>query len=452
MSRRTVYVVSLGCPKNFVDTEVMLGSLDRADYEAVADPAEADVLVVNTCAFIKEAKEESIETILELAEYKRPDKGRASTLVVTGCLPQRYERQLKAEMPEVDLFLGTGDYGKLVELLEQPREVQRAFAIGPAGYLPEAAGVHPAGEGYRPTTLGRPTAYLKIAEGCNHTCAFCIIPAMRGRLASRPVDSVVAEAEWLAANGTRELILVSQDTTAYGRDRRDGTDLPALLRRLARIPGVEWIRLMYAYPAEVTDELIGLLADEPKLCGYLDMPIQHVADPVLRRMRRRGDGAAIRRLVERLRTRVPHLALRTSVIVGFPGETDRDFAELLAFVEEGHFDHLGVFRFSREEGTPADRLDGQVPDRIKRQRRSAIMRAQAKVAAARNRARVGTVQRVLVEGISAETDLLLRGRTSQQAPEIDGLVYLNAGRAEIGAIVDTRVTEAHGYDLVAGII
>ncbi|HEX7124363.1 MAG TPA: 30S ribosomal protein S12 methylthiotransferase RimO [Thermodesulfobacteriota bacterium] len=442
---KSVYYVSLGCPKNFVDTEVMLGALDRAEYRPVSDPAEADVLVVNTCAFIREAKEESVETILELAEYKRPGKGRASTLVVTGCLSQRYAPELKREMPEVDLFIGTGDYAKLPDLLELPREAQRAFTIGPAGYLPGAGDT-------RPTTVGKATAYLKISEGCNHTCAFCIIPSLRGRLVSRPMDDVVAEAARLAAGGTRELIVVSQDTTAYGHDRRDGTALPALARRLAAIPGLEWIRLMYAYPSEVTDELIDLLAGEPKLCAYLDVPIQHVADPVLRAMRRKGDGGQIRRLVERLRARVPNLALRTSVIVGFPGETDRDFEALLRFVEEGHFDHLGVFRFSKEEGTHADTLEGQVPERIKRQRRSAIMRAQAKVAAARNRARVGTVQRVLVEGVSAETDLLLRGRTSQQAPEIDGMTYLNAGQAPAGAIVDARVEAAHGYDLVAGIV
>ena len=423
----------------------MLGALDRASYRAVGDPAEADVLVVNTCAFIREAKEESIETILELAEYKQPGRGRASTLVVTGCLSQRYAPELKRAMPEVDLFIGTGDYARLPALLEQPREVQRAFTIGPAGYLPAL-------EDARPTALGKATAYLKVAEGCNHTCAFCVIPAMRGKLVSRPIEAVAAEAERLAAAGTRELILVSQDTTAYGQDLRDGTALPALVRRLARVPGVEWIRLMYAYPTEVGDELIDLLAAEPRLCGYLDMPVQHVADPVLRAMRRKGDGTRVRRLVERLRARVPHLALRTSVIVGFPGETDADFEALLRFVEEGHFDHLGVFRFSKEEGTHADALPGQLPERVKRQRRTAVMRAQAKVAAARNRARVGSVQRVLVEGVSAETDLLLQGRTSQQAPEVDGLVYLNEGRAEVGRIVDARVTAAHGYDLVAGII
>jgi ribosomal protein S12 methylthiotransferase len=442
---KSVYYVSLGCPKNFVDTEVMLGALDRAEYRAVSDPAEADVLVVNTCAFICEAKAESVETILELAEYKQPGKGRASTLVVTGCLSQRYAPELKRDMPEVDLFIGTGDYAKLPGLLELPREAQRAFAIGPAGYLP---GV----EDTRPTAVGKATAYLKISEGCNHTCAFCIIPAMRGKLVSRPVDPVVSEAERLAAGGTKELIVVSQDTTAYGHDRRDGAALPALVRRLAAVRGIEWIRLMYAYPSEVTDELIDLLAEEPKLCAYLDMPVQHVADPVLRAMRRKGDGGQIRRLVERLRARVPNLALRTSVIVGFPGETDRDFEALLGLVEEGHFDHLGVFRFSKEEGTHADTLDGQVPERIKRQRRTAIMRAQAKVAAVRNRTRVGSVQRVLVEGLSAETDLLLRGRTSQQAPEIDGIVYLNAGQAPVGAIVSARVEAAHGYDLVAGIV
>ncbi len=442
---KSVYYVSLGCPKNFVDTEVMLGALDRAEYRPVTDPAQADVLVVNTCAFIKEAKEESIETILELAEYKQAGKGKASTLVVTGCLSQRYAPQLKRDMPEVDLFIGTGDYAKLPGLLELPREAQRGFTIGPAGYLPGA-------DDTRPTAVGRATAYLKISEGCNHTCAFCVIPSMRGTLASRPIDPVAAEAERLAAGGTKELIVVSQDTTAYGQDRRDGTALPALVRRLAAVPGIEWIRLMYAYPSEVTDELIDLLASEPKLCAYLDVPVQHVADPVLRAMRRKGDGAGIRRLVERLRRRVPGLALRTSVIVGFPGETDQDFAELLAFVEEGHFDHLGVFRFSKEEGTHADMLEGQVQERTRRQRRTAIMRAQARVAAARNRARVGTVQRVLVEGVSAETDLLLRGRSSQQAPEIDGIVYLNAGQAPVGAVVNAKVEAAHGYDLVAGII
>jgi ribosomal protein S12 methylthiotransferase len=348
-------------------------------------------------------------------------------------------------MPEVDLFIGTGDYAKLPALLEQPREAQRAFAIGPAGYLPSA-------EDTRPTLAGKATAYLKISEGCNHTCAFCIIPSMRGKLASRPIPAIVAEAERLAGGGTRELIVVSQDTTAYGQDLRDGGTLTGLVRRLAAVPGIDWIRLMYAYPTEVTDELVSLLADEPKLCAYLDMPIQHVADPVLRAMRRKGDGAAVRGLVERLRARVPGLALRTSVLVGFPGETDADFEALLRFVEEGHFAHLGVFRFSKEEGTHADTLAGQVPERVKRERRTAVMRAQAKVAAARGRAAVGTVQQVLVEGLSAETDLLLKGRTYQQAPEIDGLVYINEGRARIGDIVSARVSRAHGYDLVAGIV
>ncbi|HWP34387.1 MAG TPA: 30S ribosomal protein S12 methylthiotransferase RimO [Thermodesulfobacteriota bacterium] len=441
---RSVYYVSLGCPKNFVDTEVMLGSLLEAGYRPVADPAEAEVLVVNTCAFIREAKEESIETILELAAYKTPGRGRARTLVVTGCLPQRYERQLKAELPEVDLFLGTGDYPKLAALLEQPRAVQRAFTVGPAGYLPEA-------DDPRPTALGRASAYLKIAEGCDHTCAFCAIPAMRGRLVSRPIESVVAEAARLAEAGTRELVLVSQDTTAYGCDRRDGTSLPALVRRLAALRGIEWIRLMYAYPAEVTDELIELLAQEPKLCGYLDMPIQHVADGVLRRMRRKGDGAAIRRLVERLRARVPHLALRTTVLVGFPGETDRDFAELLAFVEEGHFDYLGVFRFSREDGTAADAMDGQVPERVKRQRRSAVLQAQARVAAARNRARIGSRQPVLVEAAGAGRRPA-RGRTAQQAPEIDGCVYLTGRPVPAGTLAEARITDSRGYDLVAELI
>ncbi len=434
MARR-VYLQSLGCPKNLVDSEQMLGLVARAGAEIVLDPADADVLVINTCGFIGEAKKESIEAILELAQLKQSAPGKR--LIVTGCLVQRYGSELAQALPEVDGFLGTGDFTRLPELLDAPGTADLSAYRHAAHLLPST-------DVPRARTGHFFSAYLKISEGCDHRCSFCIIPKIRGRHESKPLDGVIAEAEALVRDGVVELNLIAQDLTAYGKDRRDGSSLSSLLQRLAAIDGLRWIRLLYTYPRYVTDELLDTIANEPKMCRYIDMPLQHISDTMLTRMRRERSGDAVRHLVSRMRARVPGLALRTSFIVGFPGETDADFAELEAFIPAARFDNVGVFRYSREEGTAAATLDQQVPARVKQQRYHRLMTAQAGVAAALNRARVGTVQPVLVCGTNDAGRWY--GRTPAQAPDIDGVVYLD-GADSPGAIVDTTIVDATIYDL-----
>lgn len=442
--KQKVAMVSLGCPKNLVDAEVMLGYLDREGYGITTDEREAEIIIVNTCGFIREAKQESIDTILDLADRKHD--GACRILVVAGCLPQRYQEELARELPEVDIFIGVGDYPKIPELIRgyNPSEGQIRF-IGDPDYTYDA-------ELPRLQSSPHHTAYLKIAEGCSNCCSYCAIPAIRGGYRSRPLPLLLEEARRLAEKGVKEINLVAQDITRYGSDLGKGHSLPMLIRGIARIDGIRWIRLLYAYPDGITDELIELLKSEPKLCRYLDIPLQHISDPVLRRMNRRSTEEEQRRLIRRLREEIPGITLRTSLIVGFPGETDDDFRKLLQFVEESRFDRLGVFCYSREEGTPAATMPDQVSERVKRERYRKLMRTQARLSFRKNRELVGTEVEVIVEGYSDETDLLLKGRTSRQAPDIDGQVYITAGTANVGDIVTLRITDSSDYDLIGEIV
>jgi ribosomal protein S12 methylthiotransferase len=437
MTPRRVHLVTLGCPKNQVDSEVMLGVLAGRGHELVLDPEAADVLVVNTCSFIGPAKEESIDAILELARVKSGRPGRR--LVVTGCLAQRYADDLVESMPEVDVFVGTGD------LLRIGEAVEGAPADAPVVYR-GAQHVLPRRELAERARIGAWwTAYVKVSEGCDHACSFCIIPSIRGRHESRAMTDVVDEAARLAGEGAVELNLIAQDLTAYGRDRRDGSSLAALLRALAvRVPSARWLRLLYAYPSSVTDDLLEVIAGEPAVCRYLDMPLQHIADGMLRAMRRERSGQAIRRLIARVRAAVPDIALRSSFIVGFPGEREDDVRELCNFLEEASFERVGVFRYSQEEGTAAATLPDQVPEEVKAERWDRLMAVQARVAARLAAAQVGRELEVLVERETARGRLV--GRTRNQAPAIDGVIRLR-GRAAPGDVVRARVTGASVYDL-----
>jgi len=442
--RQKVSMVSLGCPKNLVDAEVMLGFLDREGYEVTTDEKEADIIIVNTCSFIKEAKQESIDAILDLADRKHD--GNCKLLIVTGCLPQRYQEELCRELPEVDIFVGTGDYPKIAEIIAEKRNTTDQLRyIGDPNFVYD--------ENF-PRLKSTPlyTAYLKIAEGCSNCCSYCVIPALRGSFRSRPMDKLVEEARGLVSSGVRELNIIAQDVTNYGKDLPGGGKLEDLVRELVKIEGLSWIRLLYAYPDGITDGLIQLIRTEDKICKYLDIPLQHISDNILVKMKRRGREAEIRALLAKLRAEIPGLALRTSLIVGFPGETDEDFGKLLHFVEEAQFERLGVFCFSKEEGTPAAEMDGQVSERVKRERYKKIMKAQARVSFKRNRRLIGEHEQVIVEGYSDETDLLLKGRSSRQAPDIDGQVYITAGNANVGDIVTLRITDSSDYDLIGEIV
>jgi ribosomal protein S12 methylthiotransferase len=437
---KTVYMVNLGCPKNLVDGEVMLGLLAREGYSITLDPEQAAVLMVNTCSFINEAKEESIDTILDLAGYK--EQSPTKQLIVTGCLAQRYGQELRGSLPEVDVFVGTGEFIRVTEILRQ----KRSLLDGPVTYI-GAAHVLPDHSAPRLTMTPFYTAYLKIAEGCNHKCAFCIIPKIRGLQESRPIDSLVAEARMLAAQGVRELNLIAQDLTAYGRERRDGTTLLGLLRALCQIEGIDWIRLLYCYPNYLDEPLLRCIAEEEKICPYLDMPLQHISDRMLRTMRREKSGDGIRRLLDRVRAYVPGIVLRTSFIVGFPGEQEEDFQQLLDFVSEAEIDHVGVFQYSQEEGTAAGAMTKQVSEETKQQRWRSLMERQARVARKKNLAQVGSVQDVLVGGHDEHGRLW--GRTRGQAADIDGLVFLDRIRADMGEIISVQIVGVAGYDLCA---
>ena len=442
--KEKVSMVSLGCPKNLVDAEVMLGYLAREGFEVTTNEREADIIIVNTCSFIKEAKQESIDTILDLADRKHDAQCRL--LVVTGCLPQRYQEELAKELPEVDVFVGTGDYPRIAEIIAEKKTTDgQLLYTGDPNFLYDDD---------LPRLQSSPhyTAYLKIAEGCSNCCSYCVIPSLRGAFRSRPMSMLLKEAAKLVAGGVKELNLIAQDITGYGKDLGDGTTLETLIIELARLEGVRWIRLLYAYPDGITDSLIELIKNEPKVCKYLDIPLQHISDPILTQMNRRSTEAEIRALIGKLRTEIPDIAIRTSLIVGFPGETDEDFKKLLHFVDETRFDRLGVFCYSREEGTPAAAMETQVSERIKRERYKKLMRNQARASFKHNRTLIDTVEEVLVEGYSEETELLLKGRSSRQAPDIDGLVYITAGTANVGDIVKLRITDSSDYDLIGEIV
>jgi ribosomal protein S12 methylthiotransferase len=441
MSTTRVYMHTLGCPKNRVDSEVMLGTLARAGYRLVQEPRDADIVVVNTCGFIESAKVESIDAIVELAELKA--SGRCRKLVVAGCLVQRHADELSRELPEVDHFIGTGAYADVARIVSDAQAKRLV--------VPDPDFVHSASTP-RVNSLPSHTAYLKISEGCDNACAFCIIPKLRGPQRSRPPDDVVAEAEALARQGTIEVSLVAQDLTAYGTDLRGRPRLHDLLRALARVEGLRWIRLHYAYPRDVPAALVETIADEPRIVKYLDMPLQHSSDRLLRAMKRGRDSVFLRELLARLRARVPGIALRTSLIVGLPGETEADFEDLLRFVEEERFERLGVFEFSPEEGTPAAEMAAQVPDAVKRARFERVMELQQRISREHQRAMIGRRLEVLVEGRAEETEHLLAGRHAQQAPEIDGVTYVNDGVAYPGEIVTVEVTDASEYDLVGRVV
>ena len=442
MAKYNVSLVSLGCPKNLVDAEVMLGHLPAERFTIITDESKAEIIVVNTCAFIRDAQEESVETILEVADYKK--SGHCKLLIVSGCMPQRYREELEKELPEVDVFMGTADAPRIVELLDRHLEGGPRHEIGLPDYLYDHT---------TPRVTSSPyySAYVKIAEGCANHCSYCVIPSIRGTLRSRTIESVVTETKQLVDSGVKEINLIAQDVTAFGAERDSGPELPALLRELVKVEGLVWLRLLYAYPDGITDELLDLIAAEEKICNYLDLPIQHIDDQILAAMNRRVDASDIRSLLKRIRTRIPDMTLRTSLIVGFPGETDAQFRKLLAFVEEGHFERLGAFRYSREEGTPAAQLDKQVPDRTKQARVKRLMKAQARVSFRKNLALKGRIEPTLVEGYSEETELLLRGRSVRQAPDVDGQVYITAGQADVGDIVNLKITDSSEYDLIGEI-
>jgi ribosomal protein S12 methylthiotransferase len=434
-----VHLISLGCPKNTADSELMLGALVRAGFDVTMDPQQAQVLLVNTCAFIEPAKKESIDAILGAAEVKK--NGAGKRLVVAGCLSQRYGSELREQFPEVDIFVGTGNFLDLPELLRRSERPE----LRPIPYT-GAAHLLPSVDAPRVRTGDPFSAYLKVSEGCDHRCAFCIIPKIRGRHESRALDDLVEEARGLAASGVREINLIAQDLTAYGRDLEPRASLAALLYRLAPVHGIEWIRLLYCYPNFVTDELLAAIASLDKVVKYIDMPLQHADDAMLRAMKRERSADALRSLLGRVRAAIPEVALRTSFIVGFPGETDAAFATLVDFVREQQFDRVGVFTYSREENTAAYGLADQVPEAVKRRRRAELMEVAAEISLAKNRGLVGREIEVMVEGAAPGRATRLRARTSAQAPEIDGMVLLS-GEAEPGEIVRARIERASTYDL-----
>ena len=438
---RTIHFVSLGCPKNRVDSEVMLGVAESKGFRHVSDPSDASVIVVNTCGFIDAAKEESINTILELSRQKT--EGRCEKLVVTGCLSQRHPEELARDLPEVDHLLGSSDMLKLAGVLDGKAE--RVLVGDPASWLINAT------DPRRVSTRGR-SAFLKLAEGCNRTCSFCVIPSLRGKQRSRSADDIVREAEELAAAGIVELNLVSQDTVAWGRDTPGAPALAALVERIAEVRGLRWVRLFYLYPERLGDDLITLIAEHPRVVPYVDMPLQHAADGMLRRMRRGHGGKRLYELVERLRKRIPALTFRTAFIVGHPGETDAEFEELLTFVRFAEFERVGVFRYSDEETARSFALEGKVPKRVAAARAKKLMSVQRRISKAKNRALIGQELEVLVEGPSEESELVMAGRHAGQAPEIDGAVYLSGGPVAPGDLCRARVTSASDYDLVAEVL
>lgn len=438
--------VNLGCSKNQVDSELMLGTLVQDGFELTGDPKKAEVVIINTCGFIEEAKQESINAILEHGKLKK--KGSCRVLIAAGCLAQRYQGDLLKELPELDGVVGTGEFGKIARIcrdLLAPKKRQQRLWVSEPPYLYDADAPR--------LRLGKPhSAYVKIAEGCNRNCAFCAIPIMRGKQRSRPVESIVAEAERLAAEGVKEINLISQDTINYGVDLGLRHGLETLLKGLVGVKGLHWIRPFYLYPQQVTDSLLDLYAGEEKITKYIDMPLQHINDRMLKRMHRLGDRAAIDKLVNRIRKRIPGVAFRTAFIVGFPGETEAAFQELKTYITETEFDRVAVFLYSDEEDTTALSLDGKIDRVLMEERRNELLAIQEQIAGAKGRDRIGTRITVLVDGPSEETPLLLEGRHEGLAPEIDGVVYINDGEARPGDLVTVEVTDAATYDLVGHVV
>lgn len=454
-NKTPVYFISLGCPKNLVDSQVMLGKLKSDHYEIAQSPENAEVIIVNTCSFIQAAKEESIETILEMAHYK--EKGKCKALVVSGCLPQRYSDQLEREMPEIDFMIGTGQYHRITELLHQQEEVRELGGKLPnRSYVDFPAFIHT--EKDERLLTGAPyTGYLKLSEGCNRRCAFCIIPKLRGNVRSRSIASLVAEATAMAKKGVRELNLVAQDLTEYGMEKKYQENLETLLPQLCKIEGIEWIRLHYVYPDEFSDELVEIIAREPKIVKYLDMPIQHTNDRLLKQMNRRLTKEKLFTLVNSLREKIPYLVLRTSIIVGFPSETEAEFEELCNDLTQLQLDHVGVFSFSKEEGTKAAEMGEQVHPSIKRKRKKKLIELLQVNRNSQLEKLKGQYVEVMIEGYAPETELLLQGRMTTQAQEIDGRVLLNdlgSHHSQVfrpGDIVEVEITGIAQQDLLGKI-
>jgi ribosomal protein S12 methylthiotransferase len=438
--KETVCVISLGCAKNLVDSEHILGWLAEKKYPLVTGLDEADIAVINTCGFIQSAVEEAIQTILEVSERKK--KGQLQKLFVVGCFVQRYGYRLRREMPEVDGWAGTGEIHRITELLQKRGGKDSPFLINRPAFLPDHR---------TPRVQSTPpfSAYLKIAEGCSHRCSFCLIPQLRGPFRSRSLESLIEETAQMAERGVQEVNLIAQDTTLYGRDLRPGVQLEDLVEKLIQVRGISWIRILYSHPEGITERLLELMESPSPLCAYLDIPIQHVAPEVLRAMGRGMDEAKVWELIEKIRSRNERISLRTTVMVGFPGETEAAFKRLLGFVKHAEFDHLGAFVFSPERGTAAGRMKNAVEKGLAERRRDRIMRLQAKISRNKNKGRIGQVHPVLVEGVRPGRALWVAGRSTFMAPEVDGQILVRGGVAAIGRIVPVRITGAETYDLVA---
>lgn len=435
--------ISLGCDKNLVDTEVMLGLLHEKGYQMTDDETEADVIVINTCCFIHDAKEESIQNILDMARYKK--EGRLKALVVTGCLAQRYRQEILDEIPEVDVVLGVTAYDKILEAVEEALEGKSELILEDKDALPLV-------DTKRLVTTGGHFAYLKIAEGCDKHCTYCIIPKIRGNFRSIPMERLIREAEYLAEQGVKELILVAQETTLYGKDLYGQKTLPLLLKKLCEIQGIRWIRLLYCYPEEITDELIQVIKEEKKVCHYLDLPIQHASDAVLKRMGRRTTKAELKEIITKLRKEIPDICLRTTLITGFPGETEEQHEELMEFVDEMEFDRLGVFTYSAEEDTPAAAMPDQIAEEIKEERQAQLMELQQEIAFENEEEMIGKEVLVMVEGKVADENAYV-GRTYRDAPNVDGLIFINTEETMLsGDFAKVKVTGAVEYDLIGGLV
>lgn len=437
-----IFFISLGCDKNLVDSEIMLGLLHKAGYEFTDNENEAEIIIINSCCFIQDAKEESINTILEMAQLK--ETGNLKALIVAGCLAQRYREEIKTEIPEVDGILGTASYDGIVEIVNRVLEGEKAEKFKDLSNSPKQ-------EAPRILTTGGWYAYLKIAEGCDKHCTYCIIPKIRGEYRSVPMGELLTEAAELAGKGVRELLLVAQETTLYGKDLYGEKYLSKLLRELCKIDGIEWIRILYCYPEEITEELIQTIKTEPKICHYLDLPIQHASDTVLKKMGRHTNQEQLRTTIHKLRTEIPDIVLRTTLISGFPGETEEQHKELLRFVNDMEFDRLGVFTYSPEEDTPAARMDGQIDEKIKEQRRNEVMELQQEIAFEHAENMVGKILHVLIEG-KLENENAYIGRSYMDAPNVDGYVFVNTERELLsGEFVSVRITGAKEYDLIGEI-
>jgi ribosomal protein S12 methylthiotransferase len=450
---KKVCLVSLGCPKNLVDAEMMLGFLKKDGFELTIQPEVAEVLVVNTCGFVEDSKKESIDKLLELAEYKKT--ANCEILVATGCLTQRYSKQLSQELPEVDLFVGLGEFDRLSQLLRDKyagAETRRAVPLKKGTPFMPVRQILPDPDLPRILATPRHYSYLKISEGCSHRCSFCIIPQIRGDLKSRGIDSIVRETRSLIEQGVKEFNLIAQDLNEYGKDLRDGSNLTQLLTELNNLEGEFWLRPLYMYPLEFTDRLIGVLKDSEHIVKYVDMPLQHINDRVMRSMKRGSPSRYVRQVLDKLKQAMPEIAIRTTFIVGYPGETEEEFQELYKFVADYEFDRVGVFQYSREEGTPAAEIEEQIPTEVREERFKRLMLRQQEISLKKNQALLGKTVQVLCEGHSEESDLVFQGRMSTQAPEIDGVTYLSQGLPRPGQFLSATITEAHEYDLVASVL